>query len=524
METKIFTNNYGPLSYIYIRYILVFLYLIYYSINLKELTIYEALYYGFGIFLYLLTFLIYHFYLVKKKMISDKIHFFIFVFDITITFFVYNIVANISALNAALLWKSPALMIIPLFILVGMAFYEFTRKFVIFINVYTVMWLLILLWNSYSSGVQFSHKREIFIQPTGANLINPFMLILFYSMICFMVYRIKTMFKEYSQKLQSQNQEIRDNLSKLKWFYKDMSKISKELNLNIHNIHNFMTEFNNKMQEEASSIEEISATIEELASTSLKSSELISNMYKEIQAIQNINNKLLNGIQSLEHSLDTLSKEIQKTEKESTEVQNAIQSLFDIMNEIKKSFNDVLETTSVINEIADRTNLLSLNASIEAARAGEHGKGFAVVAQEINRLAESSLQNAKAINKIIKNSGAFIEKGSHSTDFTKNQIQNQFEQIKKVVAFFSELRTRISEQIELNQTLLNSLDKIHKLSKEVEEISKEQTHSTDSITKTISIMEKDIMQLTQKSQELSENIEKIQEISQNIENIIQQEN
>jgi len=62
-------------------------------------------------------------------------------------------------------------------------------------------------------------------------------------------------------------------------------------------------------------------------------------MYKEIQAIQNINNKLLNGIQSLEHSLDTLSKEILKTEKESTEVQNAIQSLFDIMNEIKKSFN-----------------------------------------------------------------------------------------------------------------------------------------------------------------------------------------
>jgi methyl-accepting chemotaxis protein len=330
------------------------------------------------------------------------------------------------------------------------------------------------------------------------------------------------MFKEYALKLQSQNKEIRESLSKMKWFYHDMSKISKDLNLNIHNIHNFMMDFNKQMQEEVSSIEEISATIEELASTSLKSSELITNMYKEIQAIQNINNKLLNGIQSLEHSLDTLSKEILKTEKESTEVQNAIQSLFDIMNEIKKSFNEVLETTSIINEIADRTNLLSLNASIEAARAGEHGKGFAVVAQEINRLAESSLENAKAINKIIKNSGSFIEKGSKSTDFTKNQIQNQFEQFKKVVAFFSELRSRISEQIELNQTLLNSLDKIHKLSKEVEEISKEQTHSTDSINKTIANMEKGIMELTQKSQELSENIEKLNSLSKEIEKLIQQ--
>jgi methyl-accepting chemotaxis protein len=507
--------NYGPLGYVYIRFILNIIYFLFYLFNLNQISTIESVYYGLGIFLLFFLGVIYHIYLLKGNL-KNFIHYSIFIFDLTLIFSVYTIIASNSALNAAILWKSIILFTIPIFTLIGLSFYDFTRKFILFVNFYVILWLSILTYTSFEAGTKFSLLREVTIQPDGVNLLNPIFMMIFYSMICFMVYRIKTLFKEYAITLQEQNKQIREHLAKFKWFYHDMNNISNEMNQSIRYIYDFMQNFNKNMQEEVSSIEEISATMEELSSTSQKSTDLISKEYKEIQAIQNINKKLVSGIQTLQNALETLSEEIFKTEKESTQVQNAINTLDEIMEKIKNSFNEVLETTSIINDIADRTNLLSLNASIEAARAGEHGKGFAVVAQEINRLAESSLENAKNIGKIIKNNASLIEKGSQSTDFTKTQIQNQYEQIKKVVAFFEELKKSISEQIHLNQTLLKSLEIIHSLSKEIEEISREQSQSANSVSKTIAEMEKGIMNLTQKSNELNQQIAKLNELSNQI--------
>jgi methyl-accepting chemotaxis protein len=246
------------------------------------------------------------------------------------------------------------------------------------------------------------------------NLGYPAIILAFGTILSLRVVEISRRLASTTAEVESKNMSLVDVLSSIRESIVELTEFSGTLQSTATQIQLDMAEQGSNLEETGAATEEVSAAIESIAENALGQEE----------NIRKNKDLLVQYITSIQRITDAAKSAVQLSYQSQGQTKLTRQNLDEVreaMNKISESSGAIKEITEVINDIAEKTNLLSLNASIEAARAGEYGRGFAVVADEIGKLADSSIQQAKSIQEMIRNT---VEQINRESDLIINSSKS----------------------------------------------------------------------------------------------------
>ena len=239
----------------------------------------------------------------------------------------------------------------------------------------------------------------------------------------------------------------------------------------------------------------------------------ISVVYDNANEIEMIANKTQDTVNNGMTIVTKLEDRVKATTKITKEI---IKDISDLEKETR-AINTIIAT---INEIAEETNLLSLNASIEAARAGEAGRGFAVVSDEIRKLAEQSSEAGTKINDIIIGIRARMGETIETAEKADSIITSQIDALGTTVTLFEDIKSKVTtlsgdiDTISVNikgienakNDTMDAIASISATSNETEAASTELTRSAESQRQAVELLYNEVKQLQHNSDELEQSV------------------
>jgi len=266
--------------------------------------------------------------------------------------------------------------------------------------------IALFLFLAYRNGADIhlnTHANGVPVT-SGLILMREVYTIMVQSVVLLVAYRNIPDIITYDKKIGEQT----DRIKKQADAQKSMTEIIKEkMNFLLQKVdaqNALIGRFNLKMETQASSFSEMSATMEELAGSAEQiASESVTQIEGNVK-MESIVEEFTNIQVETKQNLAETYADIQSVSDKSTVANEQLMEVEKTVFAIKDQSGRIGETVNLIIDIADKINLLSLNAAIEAARAGESGRGFAVVADEIGKLAFQTQESIKEINKVLSDS------------------------------------------------------------------------------------------------------------------------
>lgn len=282
-----------------------------------------------------------------------------------------------------------------------------------------------------------------------------------------------------------------------------LSNSANEVKIGAEQVVSTMEELSAGTEKQASHAGELSAIVGDFSAKVLEANEKgesIKETSKSVLQLTNEGSKLM----------DTSIKQMAKIESIVSDAVHKVQDLYE-------QSQNISQLVVVIKDIADQTNLLSLNAAIEAARAGEHGKGFAVVAEEVRKLAEQVADSVTDITDIVENiqnefnvvtsslQGGFkeVEHGTEQIETTGKTFNEIREEITKMVDHINVISGNLAEMATNSQEINSSIAEIAAISEESAAGIEETTASTEEASSSMEEVAKNAEQLRKVADELN---------------------
>lgn len=262
----------------------------------------------------------------------------------------------------------------------------------------------------------------------------------------------------------------------------------------------------------SSSMQEIAATITQLSSsvseTTVAVNEITSTI-EEIRQISSISNRKAEDMAGKAESVRSVADEGKtSTEKVSVgilEINKQVETIATTTIKLGEQTKNISEIIDSVTDIADQSNLLSVNASIEAAKAGEYGRGFAVVAREIKTLADKSKESTKQIREILTEIQKSASSAILATEKGTKTVNEGLSLSNVSKASIEKLEVSVGDAVDTSSQIVNSSKELHNGMNQLFE-------TVGNIRKAMQLNSESITQLSTESRNLSDMAIKLKDL------------